>query len=91
MPKTTVPNPIPNKIREAKNENPRMEDGGGLEGLVREGKGDAVANNRGRTIISGIKTGSTISRVVSLRRVVDLNSYLSNAAELGFILKMANF
>ena len=75
----------------AKNENPRIAVGGGPEVLVEEGKGDAVANNSGRIIINGIRTGSTINLVVSRRRVADLNSYLSNAAEIGFILKIPSF
>ena len=91
IPRTTVPNPIPNRIKVAKNENPRIAVGGGLEVLVEEGKGDAVANNSGRIIINGIRTGSTINLVVSRRRVADLNSYLNNAAELGFILKIPSF
>src|SRR5436309_15402532 len=91
IPKTTVPKPMPNRIKVAKNENPRIAVGGGPEVLVEEGKGDAVANNSGRIIINGIRTGSTINLVVSRRRVADLNSYLSNAAEIGFILKIPSF
>src|SRR5437879_11007260 len=79
IPKTTVHNPIPKRMTVAKKENPRIAVGGGPEVLVEEGKGDAVANNSGRIIINGIRTGSTINLVVSRRRVADLNSYLSNA------------
>src|SRR2546430_8534073 len=64
IPRTTVPKPIPNRIKVAKNENPRIAVGGGPEVLVEEGKGDAVANNSGRIIINGIRTGSTINLVV---------------------------
>src|SRR5207244_12307592 len=81
--RTTVPKPIPNRIKVAKNENPRIAVGGGREVLVEERKGDAVANNSGRRIINGSRTDSTINLVVSHQRDADLNSYLSNALEMG--------
>src|SRR2546425_12945991 len=59
IPRTTVPKPIPNRIKVAKNENPRIADGGGPEVLVEEGKGDAVANNSGRHLINGIWRSNT--------------------------------
>src|SRR5437870_13031482 len=77
IPRTTVPKPIPNRIKVAKNENPRIVVGGGPEVLVEEGKGDAVANNRGWSIMNGIRSGSTLNLVDSRRRVVANYSYRS--------------